>query len=247
MNGFPIFQLIEQKDYMAAFSYVLGAVIVIFLVLPFHEFAHGWTANKLGDPTAKWEGRLSLNPMRHIDWMGAALIMFVGFGWAKPVPVNTRYFKNDKRDMAITALAGPISNLLFGLVAALLANGVATIALKTGNVGLEYNTYALTYDVRIISPVLSFLHTMFSAIFSINIGLAVFNLIPVPPLDGSRLLTAFLPRHLYYKVMQYEQYIVMGLFLVIFMGWLDVPLGYASYYVESGIQWLADLPFNLFF
>lgn len=237
MRAFPLLNYIANGDYIGAFAYLLGSLAIIFLVLPFHEYAHGWTADKLGDPTARYSGRLSLNPMRHIDWLGAALIVFAGFGWAKPVPVNTRNFNNPKRDMAITAVAGPLSNLLMGLIALLLSNAVMKIALVTGG-------YTLTGGYFSLTPVYSFLYILLYSVASINVGLAVFNLIPIPPLDGSRLLTALLPNHLYYKMMQYERYIMMALFLLIFMGALDVPLSFLRNGVMSGIQWLADLPFG---
>ena len=236
MFGVPIFQYISQGDYMSAFAYVIGAVIIIFLVFPFHESAHGWMANKLGDPTARYAGRLSFNPMRHIDWFGAALIMFSGYGWAKPVPVNMYNFKHPKRDMAITALAGPVSNLLMGLVASFLANGLAVV----------YNNFFLTPNKGMVYTIFLILVGILVTVSEISVGLAVFNLIPIPPLDGSRLLTALLPDRLYYQIMAYERYIVMGLFFLIFMGVLDGPLSFLRYYAMSGIEWLAEFPFRLF-
>ncbi len=235
MYGFPIFQAIAQRDYLGAFAYVVGAVIIIFLVLPFHESAHGWMADKLGDRTARYAGRLSFNPMRHIDWFGAALIMFVGYGWAKPVPVNMYNFKHPKRDMAITALAGPVSNLLMGLVASFLAEGLI----------FTYNSFLVTPEKTVLYYVFLVLVGILATVSQISVGLAVFNLIPIPPLDGSRLLTALLPDRLYYKIMAYERYIVMGLFLLIFMGVLDAPLSFLRHYAMSGIEWLAGLPFAL--
>ncbi len=235
---------ITSGDYLNAFAYVFGAVVVIFLVLPFHEYAHAWASTKLGDPTARYAGRLSLNPMRHVDWLGAALIMIAGFGWAKPVPVNTRYFQNPKRDMALTAVAGPLSNLLMGLVALLLGNVVLTVGIR-GEWLLYAGGNVFYYPETTASVVCLFIYNFFGFVASINVGLAVFNLIPVPPLDGSRLVTALLPNHLYYKIMQYERYIMMGLFLLIFMGVLDGPLSLLRSVVMNGLRFVANLPFGL--
>ncbi|MBR6548805.1 MAG: site-2 protease family protein [Clostridia bacterium] len=239
-----LISLLSHQDYLSAIAFVFSAAMVIFLVLPFHEYAHAFAANKLGDPTARYQGRLSLNPMRHIDWFGAALIMLAGFGWAKPVPVNTRYFKRPKWDMALTALAGPVSNLLMAIVALLLKNIVLTIGVNTETM------FALSGDVvgyisnQTESLIVYFFYVFFMFLATINVALAVFNLLPIPPLDGSRLLTAFLPNRLYYTIMQYEQYIMMGLFVLIFMGVLDGPLNFLRSGVLDVLDTIADLPFG---
>ncbi len=184
---------------------ILASLIVIFLTLPVHEFAHGFVANRLGDPTAKHLGRLTLNPLAHLDLMGSALIFIIGFGWAKPVPVDMRHFKNPKRDMAITALAGPLSNLIIAFVMIVLG------CLSYYVMGVFYNMpEALVY-------VLSAIVSIFFLAARINISLAIFNLIPVPPLDGSRILNAFLPDRIYYKLMQYERYFFLIIVAVVYV------------------------------
>jgi len=234
-----LISLLRGGDYLGAFAFVFSAAVVIFLVLPFHEYAHAFAADKLGDPTARYSGRLSLNPMRHIDWLGAALIMVAGFGWAKPVPVNTRYFHRPKWDMALTALAGPTSNLIMALVSLLLRNVVLIFLVNDELLMMEVAMGETT-----LAFVFNFLLDFFGFLAIINISLAVFNLLPIPPLDGSRLLTAFLPNRLYYKIMQYEQFIMMGLFLLIFMGVLDGPLSVLRSGMLEVLSNLANLPFG---
>ena len=117
-------------DIISAIVYIISSLMVIFLVMPLHEWAHGFVAYKLGDRTAKLQGRLTLNPLAHVDYIGAAMILLIGFGWAKPVPVDPRYFKKPKRDMALTALAGPVSNLLAAIVSGLIFNIIMTILIK---------------------------------------------------------------------------------------------------------------------
>lgn len=234
MFSLPLLTYIQQGDLTNALAYLGGCFIIIFLVLPFHEYAHGFAASKLGDPTPRYSGRLSLNPMRHIDWMGAVLVLVAGVGWAKPVPVNLRYFKRPKWDMALTALAGPLSNLLLALVALLLQNGLWALL----------TVFHPTWLVQGVgATVLIFLSRLLTVVASLNVSLAVFNLLPVPPLDGSRLLTALLPNHLYYRIMQYEQYIMIGLFFLIFMGVFDVPLQFMRSAALNGLSFVADLPF----
>lgn len=179
---------------------------IIFLAISVHECAHGLVAYLLGDRTAKFYGRLSINPMRHMDLMGAICMLLFGFGWAKPVPVNPNNFKPGKRKsgMVITSLAGPLSNLLVAFVALLLLRIIERF--------LGGTSYVAVMLVTIIV-------IMLSNLISMNIGLALFNLMPVPPLDGSKILNAALPSRIYFKIMQYEQY---GFIILILL--LNLPI-----------------------
>ena len=163
---------------------------VLLFALVFHEFSHGWVANKLGDPTAKYSGRLTLNPMAHLDLFGSLMILFVGFGWAKPVPVDSRYLANPRTDMMKIAFAGPASNLLLAFIA-------GSLIRLSGNMGV--------------------LSSMLIMFVQINIMLAVFNMIPIPPLDGSQIFSGLMIRHnpdLVVKLQIYGPQILMGLILV---------------------------------
>lgn len=206
---------------------ILSSLAVIFLTMPVHEYAHAFAAHKLGDYTQKYAGRLTLNPFAHIDWFGALCILLVGFGWAKPVQVNPYYFKNNKRDMAITALAGPLANLIVALICVLLQNLMYYIFLHTF-VQFVYYVALFFYYIAII-----------------NISLAVFNLIPVPPLDGSKILAVILPDRLYYRLMQYERYLYFAVLILIFTGALDTPITYARYYIYNAFDSITMLPFRM--
>ncbi len=177
--------------------------LAVLIIIPAHEFAHGYAAYKLGDNTAKNLGRLTLNPLKHFDLVGTLCLVLFHFGWAKPVPINARNFKNPKRDFALTAIAGPLLNLLLAFIS------VFFILLS----------YALVKDISFKSEfTLSAISNLilFIRIFtSINIGLAIFNLIPIPPLDGSRILHVILPAKTYFGIMKHENKIYW-----IFIGWL---------------------------
>ena len=218
-------ELISGKfGFTDAIIYILSTMVVIFLTLPIHEFAHGFIADKLGDPTPRYQGRLTLNPFAHIDYIGSLCILLFGFGWAKPVQVNSYNFKSPKRDMALTALAGPVSNIVVALISMILANAVIVIT----------NSLRFYY-------VMAF----FMYVAQINVYLAVFNLIPIPPLDCSRILSVVLPNRYYYKLMRYERYIYYGLLALLFLGVLDIPLANASNAVMGIIESIASLPFKL--
>jgi len=195
---------------MNFFDIVVRA-IVLLTAIPIHEAAHAYVADKMGDPTGRYMGRLTLNPMAHFDLVGSIAMLVAGIGWAKPVPINPRNFREPKKGMAISAAAGPISNLI-----------VAAISLSVAKI-LMYVSYQVG-----VNTVLSTLFTIFNLMCSINISLAIFNLIPIPPFDGSRIFNYFLPDKFYFKVMEYEQYIVIGLLIILFTGVLDVPLAILS-------------------
>lgn len=206
--------------------YILSSVAVIFLTMPVHEFAHAFAAYKLGDSTQKYAGRLTLNPFAHIDWFGALCILLAGFGWAKPVQVNPYYFKNQKSGMAITAIAGPLANLVVAFICLFISN---------------FFRFALDIGFAV------YIAIFFRYIASINISLAVFNLIPVPPLDGSKILAVILPDRLYYKLMQYERYIYFAVLILVFSGALDVPISIARHYILNVFDNITTLPYFLIF
>lgn len=206
--------------------YVLSITYVCLCATPLHEFAHAFVAVKLGDDTPKLRGRVTINPMAHVDPIGLLMIFLFGFGYAKPVEVRMRHFKKPKRDMAIVALAGPLSNFIQAFVYLFISAILSIVMFKTGIAPLQYICMFFTFAALI------------------NIRLGVFNMIPVPPLDGSRLLTALLPSKAYFKIMQYERYISIGLMVLLFTGVLSRPLSFISDFVYSIFEFVILFPLN---
>lgn len=205
---------------------ILAILITLFIIMPIHEWAHGFVAYKLGDNTAKYCGRLTLNPLSHIDPLGAVAMLLFKFGWAKPVPVDVRNFKNPKVGMALTALAGPLFNLIVALIAAFGLNVLS-----------HFNPNFFNSDILLYVVIFVYFF------IGINVGLAVFNLLPLPPLDGSKILAAFLPDNFLFKYYQYERYIMFAVFFLLFTDILSVPLEFLQDLALKGVMWLADLPF----
>lgn len=185
-------------------------IISILIAITVHEFSHGFVAYKLGDPTAKMMGRLTINPLAHLDPIGALMFLFVGFGWAKPVPVDPRHFRHEKRDTCLVSAAGPASNLFLAFIA------FALIILLYPD-GLETSVEGLLGHSSRLSSVSAVLFQILTSSLFVNLALMAFNLLPIAPLDGSKVLSAFLPYpldHRYDELMRYGPYILLALILL---------------------------------
>lgn len=198
---------------MNSFTLMVRA-IVLLTAIPVHEAAHAYMADKLGDPTARYKGRLTLNPLAHFDLIGSMALLFTGIGWAKPVPINPINFDDSKKGMALSAAAGPISNLVMATISLI----ITKIIVYTGGYSMIYGYGTVTGN----------LYMIFSTMCSINISLAIFNLMPFPPFDGSHIFNYFLSDRVYFKIMEYERYIFLGIFLLLYMGVFDGPLSFLS-------------------
>lgn len=209
----------EQFDWAALLDAVERLACVL-ICLTVHETCHGLAACALGDPTARRQHRLSLNPLHHIDWLGLLSMLLCGFGWAKPVPVDMRYFKRPKTGMALTALAGPVSNFLLALLAMFAASRIAARA-APGAFALWLFYFLL--DIAVLS-----------------IGLGLFNLIPIPPLDGSKVVFSLLPEKWYYTLMRYERY---GMLVLLLLMWLDVGDSFLTRAIQGMYLAMAGLFF----
>ena len=226
---FDIMDYIREGEYALLMINLASILFVIFCTLPIHEYAHAWTAVKLGDDTPRLAGRLTLRPMAHIDPIGALMILLVGFGYAKPVQVNMHNLKNGRKSFALVALAGPLSNLIMALIFTF----------------CETVIYVIAYNASIPVNVYMALSSFFSFAASINISLAVFNLLPIPPLDGSRIANLLLPSKYYYTIMKYERYIMIGMFVLLWIGILSKPLSLLAGLVSVGFDFITRLPFSL--
>lgn len=199
-------------------------LIVLFMVIPIHEFAHAWSATKLGDITPRYQGRLTLNPLAHIDPLGAICMVLTGFGWGRPVQINPMNFRKYRKGMALCAAAGPISNLIVGLIGMIgykFANAAYMISYTNGSSNLEV-MYWITMILYYFTAV--------------NVGLAVFNLLPIPPLDGSKILSYFTGPKLDRFIARYQFYISIAFIVLVFSPVLSKPLSW----LQSGMFWIMD-------
>ncbi|HHU90034.1 MAG TPA: site-2 protease family protein [Clostridiaceae bacterium] len=192
---------------------------ILFIALPVHELAHGWVAFKLGDPTAKNAGRLTLNPFKHLDFIGVLMMYAVGFGWAKPVPVNFSNLKDRRMGTVLVAMAGPMSNILLGFIS-IFTGGIIAKLLEVG---------VITITTERMLQVFIYIALFFYILVSVNINLAIFNMIPVPPLDGSRLLSGFIPEEAFYKFARYEPFIGLAFFAIVVL----IPNDFLSTFIRT--------------
>ena len=212
------------KEQLLSFIVSIPALLLAITV---HECAHGWAAYFMGDHTARYNGRLSLNPLRHLDPIGALCMLFFRFGWAKPVPINPMYFRNRRAGIITVSLAGPVSNFILGLISCILL-------------------YVFSYFMPANSVLTSFVLSILLQSVYMNTGLMIFNLIPIPPLDGSKILLEFLPYRLQYKVYQYERYFSLILILLVYAGTITPVLSVLQMYVLRFYEFVSAFIVNIF-
>ncbi len=223
---FSLISLIRSGDTLGAIIFILSGCFVVFVCSPVHELSHAFAAYKLGDDTAKRDGRLTFNPIKHIDPIGMLMILVFGFGYAKPVPVNFGRLRNPKRDGALVALAGPASNILMSFIFGFLYSATDKAFMVTDSSVLEIISFFFYFAAYI------------------NIALAVFNLLPIPPLDGSKILAGILPDKLYWKYMQYERYAMILVLVLLFTNILNKPLLFLESFLMKLVLFLPTLIFG---
>lgn len=219
-----IFSYLRTGEYLEAILLILSRSFIVFCCLPIHELAHGYIAYRLGDETAKYKGRLTFNPFAHLNPIGTIMIFLFGIGYANPVPVNPARLKHPRRDMALISLAGPASNLIMAFISGFIFTALNSAVSSYGSV-----LWAVAY--------------FFYYAAMVNVTLAVFNLIPIPPLDGSKILASVLPDKIYFKYMQYERYVMIALMLLLFTGFLDRPISFLANAVMYIILFIPNLIF----
>ncbi len=219
-----IISYLREGLYFEAIIVILSRCFIVFCCLPIHELAHGYIAYKLGDDTARLQGRLTFNPFSHLNPLGTLMIFLFGIGYANPVPIDFSRLKNPRKDTAIIALAGPVSNLLMGFVSVFVYYALSVFD-NGGTV-----MYAIRY--------------FFYFAASVNVTLAVFNILPIPPLDGSKILASVLPDRVYFKYMRYEQYVMIALMLLLFSGVLSGVISWLSNSMMTVISIIPSLIFR---
>ncbi len=209
---------------------ILLSIPGLLLAISLHEAAHGYAAYLMGDTTAKYQGRLSLNPLKHLDPMGAICMLLFRFGWARPVPINPLYFKNRRVGIIVVSLAGPFANFFLGLISALIYFGLAYYSFLSGSSSALIEFFAIIFQMSIY----------------MNVGLMIFNLIPIPPLDGSKILLEFLPYRAKEMFYTYERYFSLILIILVYVGTLTPILGFFQSYILRFYQFVCDLAIGLF-
>lgn len=232
-----LISLLSSGDIRNTIIQLILSVPIVLFALSCHEAAHAYAAYKMGDRTAFNLGRMTVNPAKHLDLWGTLCMIAFGFGWAKPVPINPRNFDNPKKGMAITGIAGPLANLILGIIGAFFCSLTWFIEVKVVMSGTINETLLSLFAI---------LYTFFGLWAMYNFIFMVFNLIPVPPFDGSRFIGVLLPTRIYFKIMQYERYTFFAVLIINLV--LSRVFGvYLTSFIAEKVMELVSYPFNMLF